>query len=109
MCRHLQHAQAATCFEMLHDLGAKDVQFAFDRACLQSQIATARRLFELGGRPGPGAVMGPCETLSESGLAFLLELGADLESLDINPLFVGHEGVVAVDGLISPAANGGTH
>jgi hypothetical protein len=63
---------------LLRDLGADDVQFAFERACLQSRIETARRLHAMGGRPIPGSVMGPCETQSGTGLALLLELGAEL-------------------------------
>jgi hypothetical protein len=65
--------------DMLRERGAEDVQFAFDRACLQGQLATARRLHAMGARPQPGAVMGPCETQSAEGLQFLLELGAPLE------------------------------
>jgi ankyrin repeat protein len=64
--------------EMLREEGAEDVAFAFDRACLQGQLETARRLHAMGARPGPGSVMGPCETLNSRGLAFLLDLGADL-------------------------------
>ena len=64
--------------EMLRAEGADDVVFAFDRACLQGQLETARRLYAMGARVRPGAVMGPCETLSGRGLAFLLELGAEL-------------------------------
>lgn len=64
--------------EMLRAEGACDVMFAFDRACLQGQLDTARRLHAMGARPVPGSVMGPCETLSERGLAFLLDLGAEL-------------------------------
>jgi Ankyrin repeat len=64
--------------EMLHGLGATDLQHAFDRACLQGQIDVARRLHGLGARPLPGSVMGPCETQDAEGLAYLLELGADL-------------------------------
>ncbi len=63
---------------MLRDLGATDVQFAFDRACLQGEIRTARLLTTMGARPVPGSVMGPSETLNAEGLALLLELGADL-------------------------------
>lgn len=63
---------------MLRELGAEDVQHAFDRACLQGQIETARRLHAMGARPTPGCVMGPCETLNPEGLKFLLELGAEL-------------------------------
>ena len=63
---------------MLREMGAKDLQHAFDRACLQGQIETARRLQAMGARPTPGCVMGPCETLNPEGLSFLLELGAEL-------------------------------
>lgn len=71
---------------MLRNLGAQDVQFAFERACLQGRIDTARRLFEMGGRPVAGSVMGPCETLNPDGLAFQLELGAPLTDQDGDPL-----------------------
>ena len=64
--------------EMLHAEGAQDVTFAFDRACLQGQLETARRLYAIGARPEGGSVMGPCETLNGRGLAFLLELGSPL-------------------------------
>lgn len=64
--------------QMLHDFGAADVQPAFSRACLQGKIETARRLQAMGGRITPGIVMGPCETLDDSGLALQLELGAEL-------------------------------
>jgi hypothetical protein len=63
---------------LLREMGAEDLQHAFDRACLQGQIETARRLHGMGARPTPGCVMGPCETLNPEGLAFLLELGAEL-------------------------------
>jgi hypothetical protein len=63
---------------MLRELGAQDLQHAFDRACLQGQLETARRLHAMGARVVPGLVMGPCETLNADGLALLLELGADL-------------------------------
>jgi len=59
-------------------LGASDLQHAFDRACLQGQIATARQLLAMGARPAPGAVMGPAETQDGAGMAFLLELGAPI-------------------------------
>ncbi|HTS09913.1 MAG TPA: ankyrin repeat domain-containing protein [Candidatus Eisenbacteria bacterium] len=64
--------------EMLHELGAEDVQHAFSRACLQGKIETARRLQAMGGRITLGIVMGPCETLDDAGLALQLELGAML-------------------------------
>jgi hypothetical protein len=64
--------------QMLRDLGATDVQHAFDRACLQGKIETARRLYGMGARPAPGSIMGTCETLNDAGMAFLLDLGAEL-------------------------------
>lgn len=64
--------------QMLRDLGATDVQHAFDRACLQGKIQTARRLYDMGARPAPGSIGGTCETLNDAGMAFLLELGAAL-------------------------------
>ncbi len=63
---------------MLRDLGASDVQFAFERACLQGRVETARRLHAMGARPVPGSVMGPAESQNGSGLALLLELGAEV-------------------------------
>jgi hypothetical protein len=62
---------------MLRAMGAEDVQYAFDRACLQGQLETARRLHAMGARIVPGLVMGPCETLNADGLALLFELGAE--------------------------------
>jgi ankyrin repeat protein len=63
---------------MLREMGAEDLQHAFDRACLQGQIETARRLHAMGARVLTGMVMGPCETLNAEGLALLFELGAEL-------------------------------
>jgi hypothetical protein len=63
---------------MLRELGAEDVQSAFDRAALQGRIDTARQLYAMGARPGRDAVMGPAESLSGTGLAFLLELGVPI-------------------------------
>jgi len=36
---------------MLNELGANDLQFAFDRACLQGKVETARHLYAMGARP----------------------------------------------------------
>lgn len=63
---------------MLAEAGAKDVQHAFDRACLQGRISTARWLFEHGAVLERGIVMGACETQNHLGLELLLELGAEL-------------------------------
>ncbi|CAN5592193.1 hypothetical protein BH11ARM2_BH11ARM2_04660 [soil metagenome] len=59
-------------------MGATDLQHALSRAVLQGRIETARRLLTMGAHLDPGIVMGPSETLNGSGLAFLIELGADL-------------------------------
>lgn len=63
---------------LLRERGATDLQFAFDRACLQGQLETARRLLDMGARPAPDALMGPAEALSAEGMAFLLDLGAEI-------------------------------
>jgi hypothetical protein len=72
--------------QMLLKLGAADLQFAFDRACLQGQLATARLLFGKGARPALDAMMGPAETLNGEGMEFLLELGAPLSDDRGDPL-----------------------
>jgi len=64
--------------DLLRSLGADDLQYAFERAVLQGQIETARRLQSMGARPVRGSVMGPCETQNGDGLAFLLEHGAEI-------------------------------
>ena len=63
---------------MLRDLGAEDAQFAFDRACLQGKLDTARLLYAMGARPALDSVMGPAETQNDAGMAFLLDLGAKI-------------------------------
>jgi Ankyrin repeat len=72
--------------QMLRELGAVDLQHAFDRACLQEKLETAQHLYAMGARPEADAVMGPCETLSDTGLVFLLELGAPLADKHGDPL-----------------------
>jgi hypothetical protein len=64
--------------EMLRGLGATDLQYAFNRACLQGQIATARRLHAMMGSPPlpNGDLSGAAYTLNVPGTEFLLELGA---------------------------------
>ncbi len=66
--------------EMLRGLGASDMHYAFGRACLQGQIATARKLHAMmdGPRPPDYELSGPAYTLSATGTALLLELGARL-------------------------------
>lgn len=72
--------------QMLHELGAADIQTAFSRACLQGKIETARRLKAMGGRITAGIVMGPCETLDDAGLSLQLELGAEIADAKGNRL-----------------------
>lgn len=64
--------------QMLHGLGATDLESAMDRAALQSRIGTARMLHEMAGRPTPTAeaLGGPAYTLSDSGTELVLSLGA---------------------------------
>lgn len=64
--------------EMLHALGAKDHERAIDRAILQGKIGTARLLHAMLGAPLPpdGGLGGAAYTLSDSGTAFALEIGA---------------------------------
>jgi hypothetical protein len=71
---------------MLHELGARDTEWALGRAVLQGKIATARLLHEMLGSPEPpdGALAGAAYTLSVSGTAFAFEIGARI---------VGPEGV----------------
>jgi hypothetical protein len=71
---------------MLRELGARDLQFAFDRATLQGRIGTARQLYAMGARPEADAVMGPAETLHAAGLEYLLELGVPISDREGNRL-----------------------
>ena len=61
----------------LHQLGARDLEHALDRAVLQSRIETARLLYDLLGRPTPPPdyLGGAAYTLSPSGTKLMLELG----------------------------------
>jgi Ankyrin repeat len=64
--------------KMLVNLGATDFEHALDRAALQSKIDTAELLHGFMGSPSPpdGALSGPAYTLSVSGTAFALRVGA---------------------------------
>lgn len=66
--------------KMLAELGADDFEHALDRAALQSKIDTAELLYKFMGSPPPpeGALAGPAYTLSVSGTAFALRVGARL-------------------------------
>ncbi|HJP55476.1 MAG TPA: ankyrin repeat domain-containing protein [Gemmatimonadales bacterium] len=63
---------------LLHGLGARDLEFAIDRAILQSRVGTAALLYEMMGRPAPpdDAFGGAAYTLSVPGTEFLFRLGA---------------------------------
>jgi hypothetical protein len=73
---------------MLHGLGAKDLASARNRAALQSQIGTARRLHQMMGSPRPtaAALVDPAYTLSASGTALMLELGSPVHDESGKPL-----------------------
>ncbi len=62
--------------------GAKDIQYAFNRACLQGKLSTAAILRDAGAQPERGIVMGPCETLNADGLEYLLSNGAEFVDSD---------------------------
>lgn len=89
---------------MLHEFGATDLESAIDRATLQSQIGTARMLHAMLGatRPPAGALDGPAYTLSASGTAFTLEIGAAV--LDANGKRVAPVEVVLETDSRNPSA-----
>jgi ankyrin repeat protein len=74
--------------QALRDLGAQDLNHAFDRACLQGRIGTARLLHKLGAVPGEDCLLWTCETQNPDGMAFLMELGLPFQdkSGDWKPL-----------------------
>ncbi|MDX1934308.1 MAG: ankyrin repeat domain-containing protein [Capsulimonadales bacterium] len=85
----LSHAATAGKFavvRLLRELGAQDVQYAFDRASMKGHLEIARYLQSAGAHIQKGVVMGPCEALNGVGLRFLLELGADLSDDQGDPL-----------------------
>ncbi len=71
---------------MLREIGAKDVEWAFGRAALQGQVRTAKLLYAMGARPPRDAVMGPAEALNGTGMAYMLDLGAEIGDGDGNRL-----------------------
>ena len=68
----------------LHDLGAKDLAFALNRAVLQSRIGTATMLHKMLGAPRPdsSAFGDAAYTLSVSGTEFLFSVGGQLRNAD---------------------------
>jgi hypothetical protein len=89
--------------KMLADLGANDFKHALDRAVLQSKIITAELLYRLMGSPPvpDGALAGPAYTLSSSGTAFALRVGAKVT--DINGSRLGPVDVVLETDSRNPA------
>lgn len=67
--------------KLLVDLGATDFEHAIGRAALQGKIDTAELLYGFMGSPPPpeGALAGPAYTLSVSGTAFALRVGAKVK------------------------------
>jgi ankyrin repeat protein len=63
---------------LLLELGATDLQHAFDRAAWQGQLDTARQLYALGTRPKSDSVMIHAENQNGSAMAVTLELGATI-------------------------------
>src|SRR5262245_32314155 len=59
---------------LLRELGATDLQHAFDRAAWQGQLDTARQLYAMGARPQRDAVMIAAENQNGAHMAVLLEL-----------------------------------
>ena len=69
---------------MLHNVGATDHVHALGRATLQSEIETARMIHSLMRMPRlpDDSLGGPAYTLSVSGTALMLELGAQVSDAD---------------------------
>lgn len=72
--------------KLLDNHGAKDHQYAFERACLQGQLETAEWLLSRGAILEKGAIMGSCETLNADGFEFLIQLGAGIMDKHGDPL-----------------------
>jgi hypothetical protein len=90
--------------KMLAALGATDFMRALDRAILQSKIDTAELLHGYLGSPPPpdGALAGPAYTLSDSGTAFALRVGARV--IDENGKNIAPVDVVLATDSRKPAA-----
>ena len=67
---------------MLHELGARDTEWALGRAALQGKVATARMLYDMLPNPPHVGLAGPAYTLSVSGTAFAFEVGARIVGPD---------------------------
>jgi hypothetical protein len=71
---------------LLRELGATDVQHAFDRAAWQGRLETARQLYAMGARPQCDSVMIAAENQNGAHMAVLLELGATISDAHGNQL-----------------------
>src|SRR5260370_42551434 len=71
---------------LLRELGATDLQHAFDRAAWQGQLDTARQLYAMGARPKRDSVMIPAENQNGSHMAVLLQLGGPISGAPNNQL-----------------------
>ncbi len=70
--------------EMLHGLGARDLERALDRAALQGRVGTAAMIHKWMGSPPPpeGALGGPAYTLSVAGTELMLKLGSKVRDAE---------------------------
>ena len=70
--------------QLLHELGARDLETAMDRAVLQSRVSTAAMLHEMMGRAQPpdDAFGGSAYTLSVPGTEFLFKVGGRVKFPD---------------------------
>ncbi len=66
--------------QMLHELGATDLEEGMGRAVLQGRIETAKMLHRMLGspKPSPGAFGSPAYTLGVKATEFLFEIGGEL-------------------------------
>jgi hypothetical protein len=90
--------------EVLHELGARDLEYALGRAVLQSRMETAHLLHRLLGSPRPpaDALGSPAYTLSVSGTEFLFSIGGAV--CDANGLSSAPVDIVIESDSRKPAA-----
>ncbi|KAB8313821.1 ankyrin repeat domain-containing protein, partial [Tolypothrix campylonemoides VB511288] len=83
----------AALVRLLHEHGARDLEFAAGRAALEGEVDTVRLLYELAGRPSLQrlSLAGPAYTLSVEGTAALLALGVQVVGPDgVDPNVMEH-------------------
>ena len=92
--------------EMLHTLGASDMQYAFGRACLLGHIETARKLHAMMDIPPnlDGVLGSPAYTLNVAGTELLLSLGARVYN-DHGKLLAPVDVVLETDSRNPPATH----